>query len=513
MNEPAAPLLLKSPSPTNPTFQQPSFSMPHGSDVNFSQAIDMSMTSFPSTFMNSAYSHETKQLSILQERTKCLEGQVMKLTVENSTLRTAFQCLAAAVGLRNIDPCQFDGTAFPQASMSSKQEDLRPTPESSPSIQFWDCEDWEKYLESPEGQTSKRGTLGYLEDKDGNPPSLKTGKAICRLLQGGASGRKFIHDLMENAYPMFRFATNGWKVDYLASTSYPAWWKVHLDENGRWKVRKVKGLKTEDDDDNDDYDDDNDSAGEVSMKQKAMQHAFKTEGPDKKFKGTTPSASSPTLPSPPPSDTHSSSSESFTKHLPPAIHEASPADSTDDKQDASLSHDSPYVEESIMQSKLDSAATTSKISINPLAALALAAHKVWEIPLPPPHDASEMPQSSPTATIATESSTRPVLEPINVTLPAATISITLDNSTVDSRSKPSKGNGKAKMHPGPTKNGRNLCAHHWRKQVQSSGLTEEFQRYFNDLTAAQQQAYDDEAAALVRNSKWDTKSICNGTLH
>ncbi|KAI6024791.1 hypothetical protein BKA83DRAFT_4124647 [Pisolithus microcarpus] len=359
--------------------------------------------------------------------------------------------------------------------MSSKQEDLRPTPESSPSIRFWDREDWEKYLESPEGQTSKQGTLGYLEDEDGNPPSLKTGKAICRLLQGG-----FIHDLMENAYPMFRFATNGWKVDYLASTSYPAWRKVHLDENGRWKVRKVKGLKTEDDDDNDDYDDDNDSAGEVSMKRKAMQHAFKTEGPDKKFK---------------------------------AIHEASPADSTDDKQDASLSHDSPYVEESVMQSELDSAATTSKISINPLATLALAAHKAREIPLPPPHDASEMPQSSPAATIATESSTRPVLEPINVTLPAATISVTLDNSTVDSRSKPSKGNGKAKMHPGPTKNGRNLCAHRWRKQVQSSGSTEEFQRYFNDLTAAQQQAYDDEAAALVRNSKWDTKSICNGTLH
>ncbi|KAI5997086.1 hypothetical protein EDD15DRAFT_2194754 [Pisolithus albus] len=392
----------------------------------------------------------------------------MKLTVENSTLRTAFQCLADAVGLRNIDPCQFDGTAFPQVSVSSK----RPTPESSPSIRFWDREDWEKYLESPEGQTSKRGTLGYLEDEDGNPPSLKTGKAIRRLLRGGwaelvkqklapkswgrlpASGRKFIHDLMENAYLMFRFATNGWKLDYLASTTYPAWRKVHLDENGKWKVRKVKGLKTEDDDDNDDYDDDDDSAGEVGTKRKATQHTFKTEGPDKKFKGMTPSTSLPTLPSPPPSDPHLSSSEMSTKRLPPAIHEVSPADSTDDKRDASPSHDSPCVEESVMQSELDSAATTSKISINPLAALALAAHKAWEIPLPPPHDASEMPQPSSAVTIATESSTRPVLEPIGVTVPAATISVTLDNSTADSRSKPSKGNGKAKMRPGPTKNGR-----------------------------------------------------------
>ncbi|KAI5991909.1 hypothetical protein EDD15DRAFT_2197341 [Pisolithus albus] len=444
----------------------------------------------------------------------------MKLTVENSTLRTAFQCLADAVGLRNIDPCQFNGTAFPQASVSSKH----PTPESSPSIRFWDREDWEKYLESPEGQTSKRGTLGYLEDKDGNPPSLKTGKAIRRLLRGGwaelvkqqlapkswgrlpASGCKFIHDLMENAYPMFRFATNGWKLDYLASTTYPAWRKVHLDENGRWKVRKVKGLKTEDDDD-----DDNDSTGEVGMKRKAMQHSFKTEGPDKKFKGMTPSTGLPTLPSPPPSDPHLSSSELSTECLPQATHEASPASSADAQQDASIIHDSPSTEESVMQSELDGAATTSKISINPLAALALAAHKAREIALPPPHDASEMPQSSPAVTIATESSTRPVLEPIGVTLPAATISVTPDSNTADSRSKPSKGNGKAKMHPGPTKNGRNLCAHRWRKQVQSSGSTEEFQRYFNDLTAAQRQAYDDEAAALVTNNKWDTKSICNVT--
>lgn len=528
LNEPAASLLLKSPSPMNPTFQQPSFSLLHASDVNFSQANDISMTSFPGTFMSSAYSHEMKQFSILQERTKCLEGQVMKLMVENNTLTTAFQCLAASVGLRNIDPCQFDGTSFPQVSMLSKQEDLRPTRESSPLIRFWDREDWEKYLESPEGQKSKRGTLGFLEDKDGNLPSLKTGKAIRKLLRGGwaelvnwqpapmswgrlpASGRKFIHDLMENAYPMFKFATNGWKLDYLASTSYPAWQRVHLDENGRWKVKKVKGLKTEDD--NNDDDDDDNSTGEVSMKWKAMHHTFKTEGPNKKFKGITPSTSSPTFPSPPPSDMHSSSSEASTKHL-PAMHEVSPAGITDGKQDDSLSHDTPSVEISIVQSELETATTTSKISINLLAALALAAHKAREIPLLPPRDASEIPQSSPSATITTESNTRPVLELINATLPAATTFDTLDNNMVDSRSKPNKGSGKAKMRPGPTKNGRNLCAHCWRRQVQSSGSTEEFQRYFNDLTATQRQAYDDEAAALVANSKWDTKTICNGTLH
>ncbi|KAI6013382.1 hypothetical protein PISMIDRAFT_9512 [Pisolithus microcarpus 441] len=59
-----------------------------------------------------------------------------------------------------------------------------------------------------------------------------------------------------------------------------------------------------------------------------------------------------------------------------------------------------------------------------------------------------------------------------------------------------KGGGKAKMRPGPAKNGHNLCAHCWRKQVQSNGSTEEFQKYYTGLTSAQRQAYDDEAAAL-----------------
>ncbi|KAI5990939.1 hypothetical protein EDD15DRAFT_2197730 [Pisolithus albus] len=445
----------------------------------------------------------------------------MKLTVENTTLRTAFQCLAGAVGLRNVDPCQFNGASLPQVSTSSQQQAPCPTRETNPSIRFWDREDWERYLESPEGLKSKRGTLGYLEDEDGNPPSPKMGKAIRQLLRGGwaelanqqlaptswgrvsASNRKFIHDLMENAYPMFRFATNGWKLDYLASTTYPAWRKVHLDDNGRWKPKKGKELKTEDDDDEDE-DENDDGTGEVGMKRKTMQHVFKTEAPHKKLKGMTLSASPAALPSPPPSDTSFSASEVST-----TMHELSPADSTEDNQGPSLFHDSPCTEESIAQCDSDAVATASKITINPLAALALATHKVREMPPLPPHDTSQ----KPSAVIEARSSAGPVVELADAVLPAGTLSTTADNSKVDSVSKSSKGSGKAKMRPGPTKNGRNLCAHRWRKQVQSSGSTEEFQNYYNGLTAAQRKGYDNEAAALVANNNWDTKSICNGSLY
>jgi len=84
---------------------------------------------------------------------------------------------------------------------------------------------------------------------------------------------------MEKAFPMFKLANNGWKLDYLASNSYSAWRKWKLDANCRWK-KKEKGVKVEDDNDNDDDDDDDD---EVGIKHKGSR--CKSEAPEKKFKG------------------------------------------------------------------------------------------------------------------------------------------------------------------------------------------------------------------------------------
>ena len=73
---------------------------------------------------------------------------------------------------------------------------------------------------------------------------------------------------------MFKLANNGWKLDHLAATSYPAWRKRKLDENSRWK-EKGKGIKVEDDNNNSD---------EVGAKH-ARALACKSETPEKKFKG------------------------------------------------------------------------------------------------------------------------------------------------------------------------------------------------------------------------------------
>ncbi|KIM52270.1 hypothetical protein SCLCIDRAFT_141557, partial [Scleroderma citrinum Foug A] len=160
---------------------------------------------------------------------------------------------------------------------------------------FWDRQDWEEYLDSSEGQQSKRRTLGYLEDKNGNAPLIKIAKEIRKAVCRGwaqlvkeesvpqswgrltASGHTFFHNFMGKAFPMFKLANNGWKLDHLAATSYPAWQKRKLDENSRWK-EKGKGIKVEDNDN------DNNDSDEVGTKH-ARALACKSETPEKKFKG------------------------------------------------------------------------------------------------------------------------------------------------------------------------------------------------------------------------------------
>ncbi|KIK20344.1 hypothetical protein PISMIDRAFT_13025 [Pisolithus microcarpus 441] len=252
-------------------------------------------------------------------------------------------------------------------------------PKDYPSVQFWDQEDWDKYLESPKGQTSKRGTMGFLEDKDSNPPSCEMAKAIHKLLHGGwvelmhwelappswgqlsASAHQFIHTLMENTYPDFKLTNNRWKLDYLTSTTYPAWQKGMLDDNGKWKQKKGKGFKIEDNEN----DNNGDSTDKVGMKWKAL--VCKSEaGPGKCFKGEhTEEDNSP------PSDMSTTPFESSAMVLPAAIHTT---DTTCDMEVLSPFSDGlcDCVEESI-QCNLD--ADPSAMSINPLATLALAASK------------------------------------------------------------------------------------------------------------------------------------------
>lgn len=69
-----------------------------------------------------------------------------------------------------------------------------------------------------------------------------------------------------------------------------------------------------------------------------------------------------------------------------------------------------------------------------------------------------------------------------------------------------------KMRPSPTKNGRNLCALRWLKQLKVVGTTEEFCAYYGNLTPEQRKGYEEEAAALVATDTW-TKAVSEGRLY
>ncbi|KAI6096256.1 hypothetical protein EV401DRAFT_1895813 [Pisolithus croceorrhizus] len=318
----------------------------------------------------------------------------MKLVLENTTLRTTFQYLAGAIGLHDVDPCQVDGTSFLQASTSLKLK-VEPAPMTP-----------NDYPLSPKGQTSKQGTMGFLEDKDSKPPSCETVKAICRLLHGGWV--ELVHQELAppSAYPNFKLANNGWKLDYLASITYPAWWKGTLDDNSKWKQKKGKWPKIEDEDEND-------STDEVGMKWKGV--AFKSEGgPWKHFKGEHKEEDDP------PSDKSTTSFEASTTLL-SALMCTSPTN-TDHNVEAPPSLSSPLcdqVEESI-QCDLDT--DPNAVSINQLTETDAGSDKM-------------------------ASKARPILELEDAILPIATSALSavppvVDNSMAVSVNKTMKGSGK-----------------------------------------------------------------------
>ena len=88
------------------------------------------------------------------------------------------------------------------------------------------------------------------------------------------------------------------------------------------------------------------------------------------------------------------------------------------------------------------------------AGLALAASKAQDIPPPPPPlpDSTSRAQASQDGS-AIETAT-PILELVDAVLPAVPKTATPDDTQTALVGKSTKGGGKAKMHPSPTKNGR-----------------------------------------------------------
>jgi hypothetical protein len=64
-----------------------------------------------------------------------------------------------------------------------------------------------------------------------------------------ASGTDLMNSIMEKTHPIFRLANNGWKLHYLAMSSYPSWRRNHIEngasENGKKRKHSTSSIKSE----------------------------------------------------------------------------------------------------------------------------------------------------------------------------------------------------------------------------------------------------------------------------
>lgn len=163
-----------------------------------------------------------------------------------------FERLASSTGrFQQTDPLQLNTSHLSISPTDSNW----PSPTTHPNVRFREQVNFQKWYDTPAGQGrhSLHTNMAYLEDENGHPVSSRTVKAIRRVLHGGwselvthkiaphswgklsVSGRQLIHTFMENEFPLFKLANNGWKLDHLATTTYPAWRRNNLDMNGDWK--------------------------------------------------------------------------------------------------------------------------------------------------------------------------------------------------------------------------------------------------------------------------------------
>ncbi|KAG2062346.1 hypothetical protein BDR06DRAFT_1027887 [Suillus hirtellus] len=427
-------------------------------------------------FHQGAYMQDNQAL---HECCKALELREIQLTTECDTIKLMFEHLASAVQLSKPDSFKLHDL---KAIILTSPGSSHPTCKQYPKIWFWSQDNFISWLDTASSQTTDCRKIPYLKDENGDPVPENTVKAICKLLQGGWSellNQKIAPQSLgegncfcETAYthadgrhiPIFKFADDGWKLDYLTTTSYPSWCHNNLDNS----------VKKEDDDDNDNNDTNSneqtalpvpvvdvpvpvpsliitqtDSEKENTPSSPNLNSADTTEpikntiGPLATTENTTKplvNTNNTTKPLP--------NTENTTKPLVDTKNTAKPLIDLDETVITVLSNAS---------SKPQSTPASKPLRItlpNPLSVLALAAAKV-NIPPSPPAE--------------------------------------LD------KEKPSKTSSKGKMCPSPKHNGQNLCAHHWLKQIKTNGTMDEFCVYYGSLNKEQRKEYDNKVNTLVSN--------------
>ncbi|KAG9312820.1 hypothetical protein JVU11DRAFT_6237 [Chiua virens] len=455
-----------------------------------------------------------------RERIKELEIENAKLSTECTTLRKV------------ID--RYGGI-----------ETDRPTKETHPHIKFWTLAAYHEWLLKPEAQSGVFGKEPYLEEENGDPVSdhrlsdirerirkgwaelVNIGRAPAVWGELDQTGRDTFHKCVEEKFPLFKCAENGWKLERIARLSYSAWHGHHVGEDGKWlKPADKKKRKSE-----------------LKGKGKAS----------KKFKADPKEKLESLLLDAIPFDTNSGAGPSTDTN---ATDELSTVDTTKFTDENTLDRN-PFEGE---DSALDLYNTNS-----------VGNSAIDNIPIDPTLDSfnsSAVNTNSPTLNSRNSSAVNmnsPAPDEVNTNLGgtntsdldivvhkntfnelakvAAGFGIMLPDSTSTSeatnatntiaagsskstghhagtskggkRGGTSKGEKKpAKIRSGPARNGRNLCILRWLHSFKetTNGTTAEFNEYYNSLSKEQHEAYNKEAKNLVARNGWD-KDVNLGVLH
>ncbi|KAI6037936.1 hypothetical protein EDC04DRAFT_2604362 [Pisolithus marmoratus] len=467
LSPPVSDILL---SPTNDRVEDP-LALPPLQNTGPGLLSSQQQSFTPYVRQNSTNHVNDSQVAHLQDRCNTLERHLVKVTSERDTIKNLFDQLTNAVRSMMHNPL-FE-TCSPLQALTITDE-KPPTRESHPSVQFWTKKNFDDWLDSAEAQGSDRGIYAYLEDANGDVPSMETLSNMRKALRGAwrelgqrnmapetwgkasTSARQFVRSTMETAFPLFKFAENGWKLEYICTRAYPAWSKRYLDENGNLKRGTRDAIKEEA---LDDADEDFQDHKLSSKKRKA--------------------------------DTEMEGSRNKKAKVPSVAAADSPeVAASGGGQSATPSEDTAAMQSNVQQAftapsnkenvPVASDVTQPAVSYDPMSLLASAAAKVKITPLPP---VPEPPVKSDPMPFCVSEGETPM-------------------------------DKKSKFRPSGTKNGRNLCIMRWLKQVNANGQKEEFRTYYDKtLTVTQREDYDNEAKQLVKDNGWVKAVIENGKLY
>ncbi|KAF8122381.1 hypothetical protein EV363DRAFT_1456572 [Boletus edulis] len=160
------------------------------------------------------------------------------------------------------------GAPVHQSAQAIDPASNRPSRASHPHIKFWTRQEYEKFLDTAEGQlflsqADDSGIEPYLEEEDGQLVSKERVEEIHSILRSGFAGlvntkhaartmgfmdpsaHQYLHSVVEEKFPLFRCAKNNWKLDRLATKVYPAWAKHHLNNKLEWKTPEERKAQAE----------------------------------------------------------------------------------------------------------------------------------------------------------------------------------------------------------------------------------------------------------------------------